>query len=217
MRARSEATQQIPSGNHNDVVAGWRWAKARFRGRTKIRPKERAEIRTERSNNSFHSSIGMLPFEALHGRLCRSPICLEEAGDRVLLGPRVIEQTTAKIRLIKACMKVTQDRQKSYADRRRCDLEFLLEIMCGLGLCLPKGCDDLEFQGNSVHDMLDPLRFWSMQDLQPTVWLFHLSWPGCMMSSMCQCYTRMCQTLSTSSTTIPSRFKKNVTYEETPT
>ncbi|MCI60686.1 retrotransposon protein, partial [Trifolium medium] len=26
-------------------------------------------------NNSFHSSIGMAPFEALYGRRCRTPLC----------------------------------------------------------------------------------------------------------------------------------------------
>ena len=26
-------------------------------------------------NNSYHSSIGMAPFEALYGRKCRSPLC----------------------------------------------------------------------------------------------------------------------------------------------
>ena len=26
-------------------------------------------------NNSFHSSTGMAPYEALYGRKCRSPIC----------------------------------------------------------------------------------------------------------------------------------------------
>ena len=35
-----------------------------------------------------------------------------------------MEQTTEKIRVIKARMKTTQDRQKSYADKRRRDLEF---------------------------------------------------------------------------------------------
>ncbi|KAL0290647.1 UNVERIFIED_CONTAM: hypothetical protein Sangu_2564900 [Sesamum angustifolium] len=28
-------------------------------------------------NNSFHSSIGMAPYEALYGRRCRSPVCWE--------------------------------------------------------------------------------------------------------------------------------------------
>ena len=41
-------------------------------------------------NNSFHSSIGMPLYKALYGRLCRSTICWEEAGDRTLLGPEII-------------------------------------------------------------------------------------------------------------------------------
>ncbi|KAL0313649.1 UNVERIFIED_CONTAM: Transposon Ty3-I Gag-Pol polyprotein [Sesamum radiatum] len=31
-------------------------------------------------NNSFHSSIGMAPYEALYGRKCRSPICWDIEG-----------------------------------------------------------------------------------------------------------------------------------------
>ena len=42
-------------------------------------------------NKSFHSSIGMLPSEALYGRPFRSPIYWEEARDRALLGLEVIE------------------------------------------------------------------------------------------------------------------------------
>uniref|UniRef100_A0A2N9EM84 Reverse transcriptase n=1 Tax=Fagus sylvatica TaxID=28930 RepID=A0A2N9EM84_FAGSY len=34
-------------------------------------------------NNSFQSSIGMAPYEALYGRKCRSPICWDEVGPRV--------------------------------------------------------------------------------------------------------------------------------------
>ena len=30
-------------------------------------------------NNSFHSSIGMAPFEALYGRRCRTPLCWYES------------------------------------------------------------------------------------------------------------------------------------------
>ena len=70
-------------------------------------------------NNSFHSSIGMSPYEVLGGRPCRSSICLEEIGDRALLGPEIVEQTTEKIQVIKVKMKTTQDRQKSYVDKRR--------------------------------------------------------------------------------------------------
>ena len=66
----------------------------------------------------------MSPYEVLGGRLCQSPRSLEEIGDRALLGPEIVEHTTEKIWVIKTRMKTAQDRQKSYADKRRRDLEF---------------------------------------------------------------------------------------------
>ena len=38
-------------------------------------------------NNSWHSTIKMAPFEALYGRKCRSPICWDEASDKILVTP----------------------------------------------------------------------------------------------------------------------------------
>ncbi|MDQ4226080.1 hypothetical protein RBK84_16950, partial [Pseudomonas aeruginosa] len=75
-------------------------------------------------NNSFQSSIGMAPFEALYGRPCKSPSCWSETTDRLILGPDMIRETSEKVDLIRKRMKASQDRQKSYADKRRTDLEF---------------------------------------------------------------------------------------------
>ena len=75
-------------------------------------------------NNSFQSSIGMAPFEALYGRPCKSPSCWSETTDRLILGPDMIRETSEKVDLIRKRMKTSQDRQKSYADKRRTDLEF---------------------------------------------------------------------------------------------
>jgi len=75
-------------------------------------------------NNSHQTTIGMAPYEALYGRKCRTPICWEEVGERKLLGPEMVQLTTDKVRVIKKSMKEAQDRQKSYADRRRRPLEF---------------------------------------------------------------------------------------------
>lgn len=75
-------------------------------------------------NNSYHASIGMAPYEALYGRPCRSPVCWAEVGDRELLGPDLVKETTEKISIIKERLQAAQCRQKSYADHRRKDLEF---------------------------------------------------------------------------------------------
>ena len=68
-------------------------------------------------NNSYHSSIGMAPYEAVYGRQCSTPLCWSEFGVRRLIGPE-------KIDLIRERLNTAQRRQKSYADRHRKDLEI---------------------------------------------------------------------------------------------
>ena len=41
-----------------------------------------------------------------------------------MLGPEFLQQTTSKVKLIQDQMRVTQSRQKSYANKRRRSLEF---------------------------------------------------------------------------------------------
>ena len=68
----------------------------------------------------------MAPFEALYGRKCRSPIHWDEVGKRRDIGPDVIEETAELVVKIRDRMKTAQSRQKSYADKRRRDLEFVV-------------------------------------------------------------------------------------------
>jgi hypothetical protein len=75
-------------------------------------------------NNSYHSSIGMASYEALYGRKCRTPLCWAEVGDKGILGPELVQETTLKIKSIREKLKTAQSRQKSYANRRRRPLDF---------------------------------------------------------------------------------------------
>uniref|UniRef100_A0A6N2LYN7 Reverse transcriptase n=1 Tax=Salix viminalis TaxID=40686 RepID=A0A6N2LYN7_SALVM len=75
-------------------------------------------------NNSYQASIGMATYEALYGRRCRSPVHWDEVGERKLLGPELVQQTAEAVDKIHQRLKTAQSRQKSYADRRRRDLEF---------------------------------------------------------------------------------------------
>ncbi|KAD4180535.1 hypothetical protein E3N88_29126 [Mikania micrantha] len=75
-------------------------------------------------NNSYHSSIGMPPYEMLYGRKCRTPVCWGEVGQRELAHKKVVKATNDQIDQIRAHLKAAQDRQKSYADKRRRPIEF---------------------------------------------------------------------------------------------
>ena len=65
-------------------------------------------------NNSFQSSIGMAPYEALYGRPCRSPMCWMESGKASLIRSKLVQETTDKIHVIRDRLLATQSRQKSY-------------------------------------------------------------------------------------------------------
>ncbi|XP_021979623.1 uncharacterized protein LOC110875726 [Helianthus annuus] len=66
----------------------------------------------------------MAPYEMLYGRKCRTPICWGEVGQREIAPNDVIAKTNEKIDFVRARLKVAQDQQKAYADRRRCPIEF---------------------------------------------------------------------------------------------
>ncbi|KAK4383817.1 hypothetical protein Sango_3116400 [Sesamum angolense] len=66
----------------------------------------------------------MVPYEALYGRKCRNPICWDIEGLRQLEGPELVQQTVNKIQTVKKCLKAPHDRQKSYVDKYRREMEY---------------------------------------------------------------------------------------------
>ena len=77
-------------------------------------------------NNSYHSSIEMAPFEALYGRRCQSPIGWFDAFEVRPWGTDLLRESLDKVKLIQDRLLMAQSRQKSYADRKVCDLEFMV-------------------------------------------------------------------------------------------
>ena len=62
-------------------------------------------------NNSFQSSIGMAPYEALYGRKCRTPLFWTELSEKKVIGPALIQETKEKVKIIRERLKVaTVDR-----------------------------------------------------------------------------------------------------------
>ena len=52
-------------------------------------------------NNSYHSSIGLAPYEALYGRPCRTPLDWFEVGERVVTGPELVQQSVEVVQLVR--------------------------------------------------------------------------------------------------------------------
>ena len=48
-------------------------------------------------NNRYHSTIGMVSFEALYGRRCRSPVGLFEVGDIAFIGLKLVFEAIKKV------------------------------------------------------------------------------------------------------------------------
>ena len=75
-------------------------------------------------NNSYQSSIRMAPYEALYGRKCRTPLYWTELGENRIHGVDLVKETEEKVKIIRDCLKAASDRQKSYADLKRKEIEF---------------------------------------------------------------------------------------------
>ena len=66
----------------------------------------------------------MAPYEALYGRICRSPMIWFDVGESSILGRDLIYKTLDKVHIIRNHLKTAYSRQKSYVDHRRKELEF---------------------------------------------------------------------------------------------
>ncbi|KAG8474462.1 hypothetical protein CXB51_031417 [Gossypium anomalum] len=75
-------------------------------------------------NNSFQSSIKMAPYEALYGRKCRTLLFWTELSESKIFGVDLIKDAEQKVLIISESLKATSDRQKSYADLKRKDIEY---------------------------------------------------------------------------------------------
>ena len=75
-------------------------------------------------NNSYQSSIGMAPYEALYGRRCRTPMCWTELHEYKIIGPDLVKDIKEKVRIIQQRLKAASDRQRSYADLKRRDIAY---------------------------------------------------------------------------------------------
>ena len=61
-------------------------------------------------NNSYQSSIGMAPYEALYGRKCRTHMRWTELDEHKIIGPDLVKDKEEKVQIIQQRLKAATDR-----------------------------------------------------------------------------------------------------------
>ena len=107
-------------------------------------------------NNSFQSSIGMTPYEALYGRKCRTPLSWTELKEKKVINPDLIQETEEKVKMIRDRLKVAIDRQNSYADLKRKNIRYEIDEKVLLKVSLWKKVVRFEKKGKLSPRFIGP-------------------------------------------------------------
>eukprot|EP00253_Pinus_taeda_P024011 PITA_24011 len=75
-------------------------------------------------NNGYHESLKISPFEVLYGRKCTIPANWNSPEDKLILGSDMLEEMDKIVKRVRQNLKVAQDRQKMYANKKRTYREF---------------------------------------------------------------------------------------------
>jgi hypothetical protein len=75
-------------------------------------------------NNCYQESLKMAPFEVLYERRCHTPLNWIEPGEKVIIGPDLVEEAEATVHSIQDNLKATKSRQETYANKRHRHLAF---------------------------------------------------------------------------------------------
>ena len=66
----------------------------------------------------------MAPYESLYGKRCRTPMCWTELNEHKIIGLDLVKDMEEKVQIIQQRLKAVSDRQGSYANLKRKDIEY---------------------------------------------------------------------------------------------
>jgi hypothetical protein len=107
-------------------------------------------------NTSYQESIKMAPFEALYGRRCHTPLNWSEPGVMYFFRPDMVKETEESVQRIIHNLKKAQARQKSYADKRRMPIYFLVGDYVYLKVSPMKGVSRFRVKGKLAPRYIGP-------------------------------------------------------------
>ena len=66
----------------------------------------------------------MAPYKALYIRKCRTPLCWTELSEKKVINLDLIHETEENVKMIRERLKVAANRQKSYENLKRKDIQY---------------------------------------------------------------------------------------------
>jgi hypothetical protein len=109
-------------------------------------------------NNSYQESLKMAPFEMLYGQRCWTPLFWNEAGEWKVFGLDILQEAKKQVRVVRENLRVTQSRQKSYADHRRRELSFEVEDFVYLKVSPMRGLCHFKVRGKLAPRFIGPFK-----------------------------------------------------------
>jgi hypothetical protein len=107
-------------------------------------------------NNSYQASLKMVPFEALYGRRCRTPLIWSQVGEQKFFGPNLVKEAEERVEVIKENLKAAQMRQKSYHDKGKTIREYQVGERVYLRVSPKKGVQRFGVKGKLARRYIGP-------------------------------------------------------------
>ncbi|KAG8485945.1 hypothetical protein CXB51_019284 [Gossypium anomalum] len=78
-------------------------------------------------STAFHLQTNGQLERALYGRKCRMPLYWTELRENQIYGVDLVKETEEKVKMIRDCLRAASDRQESYTDLIRKEIEFQVD------------------------------------------------------------------------------------------
>ena len=101
----------------------------------------------------------MAPFEALYGRKCRTPLNWVEPGERRYYDIDFVNEVEQQVHTIQQHLETAQARQKSYADKRRKPIDFVVRDHVYLKVSPMKGVQRFRVKRKLAPHYMGPYQF----------------------------------------------------------
>jgi hypothetical protein len=100
----------------------------------------------------------MAPFEMLYGHKCQTLLFWNETREQKVFGPDILQEAKKQVHMVRENLRVTQSRQKSYADHRRRELSFDVRDFVYLKVSPMRGLRHFMVRGKLAPRFIGPLK-----------------------------------------------------------